>query len=134
MRKKLFITGCVFIVLAVIGAIGYGVYYKTKYERLIATIETTVGAEFIQQVESVTEELKQTRTALARSEQSVAELERIGKQWARGHERIERSIDAIGNRIINAQSGNERTEEALRGIWELSFIFEEEFGRGAEQH
>ena len=123
----------VILVLGIIGAVCYGGYYKDKYVSLSATIEAARGSELERKLESVNAELERTKTALTRSEQSVAELEGIDRQRDAGITRIERSLDATGTAIKYAQSGNARTEAALRGIQELSFILEAEFGRGTDQ-
>jgi len=131
-QKKLFIIIGIILLLGIIGAVIYGKYWQARYVSLSATIEAARGSELERKLESATAELERTKTALTRSEQSVAELEGIDRQRDAGITRIERSLDATGTAIKYAQSGNARTEAALRGIKELSFILETEFGRGTK--
>jgi hypothetical protein len=63
----------------------------------------------------------------------VGELEEVDRQRNAGIERIERSLDRTGDAIRTAQSGNDRAEAAFRGIKEISYILEEEFGGGADK-
>jgi len=126
--SRFWIIVCIILLLGIIGAICYGWYYRNKYESISATVEAARGSELIRELESVSAELERTKSALTRSEQSVADLEGIDRQRDAGIARIERSLDATGRGIRDAQSGNAVTEAALRGIKEISYILEEEFG------
>jgi hypothetical protein len=131
-RKKLIIFAIILGCLVPVCGIGYGIYWKVAYERLSATIEAANGSELQRKLSTVTAELEQVRGQLTESQQSVGRLEEIDRRRDAGLERIERSLDATGRAVVNAQSGNARAEAAFRGIQELSYIIETEFGRGAE--
>ena len=121
------IVDAVLFALALCGA-GAGLYYHAKYNDLRNTVEAARAGELQRQLSNVTIELERTKTSLAESEQSVGRLEEIDRRRDAGIERIERSLDATGSGIRNAQGGNAVTEAALRGIKEISYILEEEFG------
>jgi hypothetical protein len=113
---------------AVASTILWNFYYR-DYTRLQAAIDTANAGEFQRKLGNVTAELERTRAALAESEQSVERLAGVDSRRLAGIERIERSLDATGRAISNAQSGNARAEAAFRGIEELSYILETEFSR-----
>ena len=120
----------VIVLLSVIAlcGIGSGVYNYSRYAAVQSNIDDASGGELQRKLDDVTAELERTKSALAESQQSVGELEELNRQWAAGTERIERSVESIGEGIRNAKSGNERTEIALRGIAEIVGILEAEFG------
>jgi hypothetical protein len=128
-QKKLTIICGIALLLGITGAVIYGNYWRNKYVSINRTIEAARGAELEQQLRDVTAELERTKSALVESQQSVGGLEEIDRQRNAGIERIERSLDATGTAIRNAQSGNARAEAAFGGISELSYILEAEFGR-----
>jgi hypothetical protein len=131
--KKIFIIMGIILLLGIISAICYGIYYRTKYESIIATIKSTNGTELERKLGAVTAELERTKSALAESEQSVGRLEELDQRRDEGIRRISGIIDNAGKSASGIESGERRARIAFEAIAGIADILENEFSGGAKQ-
>ena len=133
MQKKIIIFVIVALVIIAGIGIGSGIWFNGKYTKLKNTIEAANAGELQRKLDTAIDSLDRTTAELIESRQSVAELTELDQRRISGVERIEGIAESVVDGIIRAQSGNERTERALRGIAEIIDALEAEFGGSAKR-
>ena len=101
---------------------------QAQYAELQATVDAANAGELQRKYDSAIDELGRVQSDLADVREYVGGLEAIKSEWATGIERLEQGFERSYDGISRARTGNEQAEAAFRAIYDLSYIFEEEFG------
>ena len=126
--------------LVTLCGIGAGVYFHHKYSEsnknyaeLLSVVESADADEFKRKFVVISSELKRTKSALARSEQTVGNLEEVDRRRDEGIGRIYGIIDDAGKTVVGITSGEQRARIAFEAIARIVDELEAEFGRSADR-